>query len=524
VVLAAFAMKPLLVVDETRYLSVAWEMWNNGSFLVPHLNDAPYAHKPPFLFWLMHAGWIFTGPQEWWPRLLGPIALCLDAVLTVRLARGLWPDVPRIAPLAGMLFAGTLFPVLFATGVMFDLWATLWVLLGLTALVQAHQGASLRRTAPLAIFALGMGILTKGPVLLLYLLPPAFSARHWSGAHGGAWKKVIQTGLLGLVGGAVLALCWAIPAGIVGGQEYRDAIFWGQTAGRLENSFDHARPFWWYLPLLPAMLFPWVWWPHALRGWKLIRAQAPDFTRLLAWSLLPQFLVFSAISGKQPHYLLPMMPIAAIALAFQLHARPVASGRSLILPFGLLGTIGLGFFSAPIWMTESTAPTWLRAGNLMLCGSILLLGLAVLAWTCRHPQKRNLAMASLAPGLVMIILFGLGPDFRTHYDIQPAADLVKTWRSQEPDRPIAFHGMEYAGQFHFLGRLERPIDNPQTTEQIETWLSANPEGHLLLVVKRDEPLPYGESKTPPLQFGSRLIQPWTASDLEEHRNAQDTGP
>ena len=518
VMVAAFVMKPLLVVDETRYLAVAWEMWQRGSFLVPHLNDATYAHKPPFLFWLIHAGWAVTGPQEWWPRLLGPLALCLDALLTARLASRLWPTLPRIAPLAGMVFAGTFFPMLFATGVMFDLWATFWVLLGLTALVDAHQGADLKRTAPMAMLALGCGILTKGPVILLYLLPPALAARLWSGRHDGPWKKVLATGLLGLLGGAVLALCWAIPAGIVGGPEYRDAIFWGQTAGRIENSFDHARPFWWYLPLLPVMLFPWIWWPHAFGGWNTLRSKAPAFTRFLAWCLLPQFLVFSAISGKQPHYLLPLMPIVAIGLAFQMQARPQASGRSLILPFGLVGAIGLGFLSAPIWVTESMEPTWLQAGQLMLLGGLLLLVLAGLAWTCRDASKRLLAMASLAPCLVMTILFSLGPGFRTCYDIRPAADLIAGWQDQEQAQGIAFHGMEYAGQFHYLGRLKQPIDNPQTGREFEEWLGEHPDGRLLLVVRRDEPLPYGPSKTEPLHFGSRLLQVWTVSDLRAARS------
>ena len=120
VALIAFSIKPLLVVDETRYLAVAWEMWNSGDFLVPHLNGETYAHKPPFLFWLMHLGWSITGVNEWWPRLLAPIALILDTLLIVRLGKRLWPTSPQAATNAGILFAGTLFPVLFATGVMFD--------------------------------------------------------------------------------------------------------------------------------------------------------------------------------------------------------------------------------------------------------------------------------------------------------------------------------------------------------------------------------------------------------------------
>ena len=53
---ASIWLRPLWPVDETRYASVAWEMWLRGDFLVPYINGEPYSHKPPLLFWLIHAG------------------------------------------------------------------------------------------------------------------------------------------------------------------------------------------------------------------------------------------------------------------------------------------------------------------------------------------------------------------------------------------------------------------------------------------------------------------------------------
>ena len=47
ILLTALLTRPLLPVDETRYASVAWEMWSRGDFLVPYLNGEPYSHKPP---------------------------------------------------------------------------------------------------------------------------------------------------------------------------------------------------------------------------------------------------------------------------------------------------------------------------------------------------------------------------------------------------------------------------------------------------------------------------------------------
>jgi 4-amino-4-deoxy-L-arabinose transferase-like glycosyltransferase len=42
VALAGVLARPLLPIDETRYLAVAWEMRASGDWLVPHLNGALY--------------------------------------------------------------------------------------------------------------------------------------------------------------------------------------------------------------------------------------------------------------------------------------------------------------------------------------------------------------------------------------------------------------------------------------------------------------------------------------------------
>jgi hypothetical protein len=66
---------PVLPIDETRYLAVAWEMRLHGDFLVPHLNGAPYSDKPPLLFWLINAT-AFAATHTLWERVL-IFSICL---------------------------------------------------------------------------------------------------------------------------------------------------------------------------------------------------------------------------------------------------------------------------------------------------------------------------------------------------------------------------------------------------------------------------------------------------------------
>ena len=105
--LAALFLRPLWPVDETRYLAVAWEMWFRGDFLVPYLNAEPYSHKPPLLFWLIHAGWAVFGVNEWWPRLLPSLLAFAGVVLMRHLARQLWPAQAELANTATWIVFGT---------------------------------------------------------------------------------------------------------------------------------------------------------------------------------------------------------------------------------------------------------------------------------------------------------------------------------------------------------------------------------------------------------------------------------
>src|SRR3569623_141875 len=112
-----------------------------------------------------------------------------------------------------------------------------------------------------------------------------------------------------------LLVAWALPAGFAGGEVYRNQLFFMQTAGRVVDSFDHARPLWWYLPVIPLLLFPWVGWP---RLWvAALRWHTPvgDGERILVAWLVPTLLGFSLISGKQVYYLLPLLPGGVMVLA-----------------------------------------------------------------------------------------------------------------------------------------------------------------------------------------------------------------
>ena len=72
-------------------MSVAWEMWLRGDYLVPHLNGTAYSHKPPLLFWLINAGWTIFGINDFWPRIIAPLFGLGCLAMTSLLGRRLYP-------------------------------------------------------------------------------------------------------------------------------------------------------------------------------------------------------------------------------------------------------------------------------------------------------------------------------------------------------------------------------------------------------------------------------------------------
>jgi len=476
--IVGIATRPLTPIDETRYVSAAWEMWLRGDFLVPFKNGEPYSHKPPFMFWMFQAGWALFGVNDWWPRLVQPLFSAGALLLTYLLARRLWPQHDGLGGQAALVLVSALLWILFSTTVMFDVILAFWVLLGMHG-VLAAAGGKQRGFVMLGI-AIGMGLLTKGPVILLNLLPITVLAPWWR--PGLRWGRWVGGVALAVLLGAAIALTWALPAGMAGGEAYRNAIFWGQTADRMVDSFAHRRPFWWYLPLLPLLLFPWFVWPGLWKALARHRRNGLDWGArfCLAW-MLPVFIAFCFISGKQPHYLVPLFPAFALLTARVVADRPeFRVGLPALLAAVLGGAMVLaasGQIASLRDQVEAMPPAW--PGVLLM-----LLALAVY-WAGRRGVAPvvNLALLGAATmGLVQIAaMHSLGP----LYDIKPMAQAIK--QVQDEGRPVA-NAAVYHAQYQFLGRLEVPLVELQG-ENVPVWLAAHPEAYAVIYLKDTQALP-----------------------------------
>jgi len=313
----ALLARPIAPLDETRALGVAWEMWLRGDFLVPFINGEPYSHKPPLLLWLIQMGWAVFGVNDWWPRLISPLAMLGATLLTGQLATELWPEDRNVRLRTYWLLAGSLGWLVISQMLLYDPLLTTCVLVAMLGLWRASTRGRPFDWALLAC-GIGLGILTKGPVLMVHVVVPALLGPVWclhARQRPWAWYGAV---LLAVAGGMLIAGAWAIPAALRGGDEYAHAILLGQTAGRLVKSFAHARPWWVYLVFMPGLVLPWVLMPATWKG--LFRGYARSGNGfLLAW-LGGSLMAFSLISGKQPHYIIPEIAPAVLLIAASLPA------------------------------------------------------------------------------------------------------------------------------------------------------------------------------------------------------------
>ncbi len=481
--LAASLVRPVLPIDETRYLAVAWEMWLRGDWLVPHLNGEPYSHKPPLLFWLIAGGWSLTGVNAWWPRVVMALFALGSLFLAARLARLLFPERADAPGNAVVLLAASLPWAYFATAVMFDLVLSFFVLLGCVGLALAWRGGG---RAGWLLYALGLGggLLTKGPVVFLHLVPVALLAPAWMGRGRPPAREWYRGLLLGVLGGGGIVLAWALPAALAGGDAYREAIFWTQSAGRVTESFAHREPWWFYLAALPVVLAPWWSWPALWRG-GLRTVWAESGVRFCLVQVGAALLVFSLVSGKQEQYLLPeVLVLAVLGGAFLTRAGEPPRRRDTVVPALVLLAVGAALALSAGWLVPRLAPAWslepLRLAGLL----VVLLAVGLLVWRPRRSAAALQGVALAGGAAFAALAVGLAVAARPAFDLEPVAARLRMLEAQ--GLPLANEG-KYHGQFHFAGRLQRPIE-AVGGEDAPEWLRAHPTGRMV-VYYRTEPYP-----------------------------------
>jgi 4-amino-4-deoxy-L-arabinose transferase-like glycosyltransferase len=501
----------------TRTLTVAWEMWQLGEWLLPHQNGLPYSHKAPLLYWLIHAGWAVGGVSDVWPRILMVLLGAANLALVARLARQLLPQRPLAERLAPWALLGLFYWFLFALQIMFDLLVSACVLLALAGLTRRDAQGGFRPRWAMVGAGLLLGLLAKGPVALLHLAVPLLCGPWWNPRASAAparWFAAVTATVLAAL--AAFAL-WVVPAVVLGGEAYRHELLVQQTAGRVVSAFDHARPLWWYAGILPLLLFPWIAWPAAWRALRTPGALAEPGMRLLAAWVLLSFAAFSLVSGKQGYYVLPQLAGVALWLAGAVALREHHGDRrgSARVPGAALLLVGLGVVALAYGIDAGPGGSvfvaeFAGAGAGFGAG-IGALGLLLLAAGGRD-AARALPRVALASLLCTALLHAqFTASVWPRYDLQPAADVLAGHARR--GTLIANRGT-YEGQFNFLARLTVPVVEIDY-DNGPPWATRHPDAIVVDYVEDDGLTPPAPGTPQPLwsgPFRSDTLQIWRAGD------------
>lgn len=481
---------PLFPVDETRYLTVAWEMRQSGQWLLPTLNGEPYSHKPPLLMWLVNVVWLAGGTEIGVARVVAVLVTAGVIATTFALGRALFSEKGEIAPL-GVAIAMT--PAFFVYGglLMFDQLLALFILLSLLMLWRAAYAPGFGSWLKLGI-AMGFGLLAKGPVLLLHILPVALFVSYWRPQDAPAVSRKTWAGgvLLAVLISAIIILSWAVPAAIIGGKEFARMIFWEQSAGRMVKSFDHRHPIWFYIPVIVAFLFPVFFLAPVWRGIREHRGTAlpPGLRFLLSW-MVPTLTAFCFISGKQPHYLLPLIPGAGLMAAY--FASRVAWGpRDRLWAAFPVVLLFLVLAAGPIvtaHVTQDTPTRLLHDGianfNPWLTAALMAAAL-VLFVLARSPMAVAFAGAAGSGLLIATIALQANPHVFRYFDLTEVSAAL----SVHKEGPVAYVG-DYAGEVNYVARMPHPIDVLVSFNDVPGWFAKHPDGVIFFRHKPNDRLP-----------------------------------
>jgi len=238
---------------------------------------------------------------------------------------------------------------------------------------------------------------------------------------------------------------------------------WTQSAARVAGGLAHDRPVWFLAALLPLLLFPWGW---SIRLWRGFGGtwSDPAIKLCTIWAA-STLILFSLISGKQAHYLVPAYP--AMALLFAHASTRAKAGSMAWVPLLLIaagaGALGLGLIPAKGDLVQ-LAPYWPLTVLAALC-----VILALLIWRLPRIPGHLLAGAGAALGIHAIIAStGL-------YETYDGQALANTLVPYEADG-LAVINAEYNAEINFLARLTTPVTLTPDLASLKTWAQAHPNG------------------------------------------------
>ena len=333
-----------LVAERTR------ELIDIGGWMIPHLNGEPSLFKPPFPFWINGAISTFSGNiTEWSIRSLS--VLCTIGTTLMLFFWCLSVLNRRLALFCGFAFATSTTSLYWGRSGEVDIQLCFWV----SAIMVAYwyginnSGKSKKIYFTLMWVSLGLGIMTKGPLPIVFIVLLMIFMKIICGV------KFSQTRP---IWGLIILFAIISPWVVYIYRRFPDAFnqWYEQSIGRMGGALGREKPFYYYLVNLPLALIPWViWMPEGIyRALKKKLFDKKAWVFLLVWSV-GGVLFLSLSTAKRIRYALvcvpPFMVFAGIMIEriincpdeeFSIRAKKCSSLFLILIPAFVAGGIYSG--------------------------------------------------------------------------------------------------------------------------------------------------------------------------------------
>lgn len=294
----------MLDTDEPRYAAIGRAMALSGDWVTPKLWGNPWFEKPALLYWLVAVGTSLGFNMDLAPRL--PVALLSLAFLGAYFML-LWREFGfgpagfstfLLATSAGWLANSNLALTDLPLAAFFGL----AIVLALPLVKAETDKRFIRQRMALIGVSLGLATLSKGLVPLVLALPLVWFLRRY-------WKQW----WIGAVAFLLIALPWYGLVIARNGNAFVNEFFWKHHLSRFySTALQHVQPWWFYVPVLLAAVFPWT--PVIAVLFRKDLFTEPR-RRMLLGVFLFGVLFFSAPLNKLPGYLLPLLPVLWCVIA-----------------------------------------------------------------------------------------------------------------------------------------------------------------------------------------------------------------
>jgi 4-amino-4-deoxy-L-arabinose transferase-like glycosyltransferase len=447
----------LIEPDEGRNAEVAREMASTNNYVLPHLNGLPYLDKPVLYFAAVAASIEVFGVNEFAARLVSLLLGLATAILSGWFAFRFWGR--DAAVVAATATATAPLALGLSRIVIMDTMLSFFVVLALVGFFFAIESrTSTPSEAPtrspwyvwtlVAWAAMGLGVLTKGPVAFAVPLLVAAPYAIWRRASLAVWHPLGPV----LMFAVALPWVWAVSREIPNFLHY--VVITETWARMTTDELRRTEPVWFFLPVLLAGTFPWSIVALSSFRSKGITEESVDRRLrlyLLLWLVVP-LIFFSLSRGKQEQYMLPLVPAMALLVASRWKDRP----RGIRFAGAIWGILGLAMLivaalGVPGLDTDRVS-TEVAAQTAIGFGVAALVG-AVVAWFGASGRRR-LALIGLALPLMAFPVVSAGLLQSVAADRSARGLAAEIEGHLGPDTEILWIGT-YASGVSFY--LERPI-------------------------------------------------------------------